>query len=163
MALVAAPGAVLAKPVPAPALFTAADVERLSPLDHGCILGDAAKTATPDQKIANCDDVIASLKKLKLNTRGAAQRAGIDFMIASFDFARAGAYLKVDTVRSARVCSTAERVFAQMVGIDARLFDADMTESLTTSRAAVNRSVVVCRKDFGTPAGAPALLPDQAG
>ena len=154
-------GASAAHAKPAPTLFTAADVERIAPpLDHGCILGAAAKTATPDQKIEHCTAGIAAFEAIKAKSKSASERAGMDFLIATFDFARAGSYLKVDNVRSARVCASAERVFAQMVGIDATLFDTKMAESLIISRAAVSRSIVVCRSDFGTPAGAPAVLPE---
>ena len=160
LAIAAAPGAALAKPVATPTLFTSADLERIvPPLDPGCILGPAAKSATPDQVVDYCTTAIAAVEARKLTSKTASERAGLSFVIASLDFARAGAYVKIDGVRSARTCTSAERVFVQMLAIDVKLFDPELADSVVLSRGAISRSVAACRKDFGTAAGAPALLP----
>lgn len=160
LAIAAAPGAALAKRAPSPKLFTSANLELIvPPLDPGCILGPAAKSATPDQAVDYCTAAIAAVEARKLNSKTLNERAGLSFVIASLDFARAGAYVKIDGVRSARTCTSAERAFAQMLAIDAKLFDEEMAGSLIQSRGAVSRSVAACRKDFGTATGAPALLP----
>ena len=157
--IAATPGAAKTAPKPA-ALFGAADVDRIAPMvDHGCILGPNAKTQTPEQKIANCTAALADLAPMQAKAKTRAQRAGFAYLIASFDFARAGGYLGVDKVRSARVCTTAERTYAQISTVDATLFEADLAQALQTSRGAISRSAAACRKDFGTPRGAPPLLP----
>lgn len=147
----------LAKPAPAP--FTSADFVRIAPpVDKGCIFGDAAKAATPEQKIENCTAGIAEFERLRGKAANPAEWAGLTYLIASFDFVRAGSYLKYDGGRSARVCASVERAYAMTVGIDPALFDANMAETFATSQAAMSRSAVVCRADFGTPAGAPATM-----
>ena len=147
---------------PAPALFSATDFVRIGPpSDSGCIFNDAAKTATPEQKLAYCTEGMAKFEQLKKKAKSPAERTGITFLIASFDFVRAGSYLKLDGGRTARVCATVERAYAQVSTLDAALFDADLVDALTSSRGAMSLSAATCRKDFGTPVGAPALLPDQ--
>ena len=154
----AAPAVAIAKP--APAQFTSADFVRIAPpADRGCIFGDAAKTATPVQKIDYCTSGIAEFERLRSKAANPAEWAGLTYLIASYDFVRAGSYLKVDGSRSARVCAAVERAYAMNAGIDPALFDTAMAETFTTSQAAISRSTVVCRADFGTPAGAPATLP----
>lgn len=155
-------GSVAAYAAPAPAVFSATDFVRIGPpADQGCIFNEAAKTATPEQKIENCTAGMAKFEALKAKAKSPAERTGISFLIASFDFVRAGSYLKLDGGRSARVCATVERAYAQVSGLDAALFDADLVDAFTSSRAAMSRSASACRKDYGVPAGAPALLPDQ--
>ena len=154
----AAPETAIAKP--APAQFTSADFVRIAPpIDRGCIFGDAAKTATPAQKIDYCTTGIAEFERLRSKAANPAEWAGLTYLIASYDFVRAGSYLKVDGARSARVCASVERAYAMNAGIDPVLLDATMAETFMTSQAAIGRSAVVCRADFGTPAGAPATLP----
>ena len=154
-------GACIAHAAPAPALFSATDFVRVGPpADQGCIFNEAAKTATPDEKIANCTAGMAKFEALKAKSSNPAERTGLSFLIASFDFVRAGSYLKLDGGRSPRVCATVERAYAQMAVLDERLFDADLVDAFTSSRAAMSRSASACRKDFGTPADAPALLPE---
>ncbi len=157
LCVVAMPAAVLAKP--APARFTTADFVRTAPpIDRGCIFGDAAKTATPAQKIGYCAAGMAEFERLRTLAVTPAEWAGLTYLIASYDFVRAGSYLKVDGKRSARVCASVERAYAMMAGIDPVLFDSSMAETFTTSQAAMSRSAVACRADFGTPAGAPATI-----
>ena len=146
-----------AKPVPAP--FTSADFVRIAPpVDKGCIFGDAAKAATPEQQIEYCTAGIAEFERLRGKAANPAEWAGLTYLIASYDFVRAGSYLKYDGGRSARVCASVERAYAMTVGIDPALFDTNMAETFMSSLAAMSRSAVVCRADFGTPAGAPATL-----
>ena len=153
----AIPGAATAKP--APAQFTSTDFVRIAPpVDRGCIFGDDNKTATPDQKVSYCADAIAAFDRLRAKAANPAEWAGLTYLIASYDFVRAGSYLKIDGGRSARVCAGVERAYAMTVGINPALFDASMAETFTTSQAAISRSAVACRSDFGTPAGAPATL-----
>ena len=158
-AIAAVPGAAKTAPKP-PVLFGATDVDRIAPMvDHGCILGPNAKTQTPEQKIANCTSALTDLAALQAKAKTRAERAGFAYLVASFDFARAGGYLGVDKVRSKRVCTTAERAYAQISTVDPALLDAQLAQAVQTSRAAISRSAAACRKDFGTPSGAPALLP----
>ena len=158
LGVVAVPEVALAKP--APAQFTSDDFVRIAPpADRGCIFGDAAKTATPVQKIDYCAAGMAEFERLRSKAATPPEWAGLTYLIASYDFVRAGSYLKVDGGRSARVCASVERAYALTAGVDPALFDAGMAETFTTSRAAISRSAVVCRADFGTPAGAPATLP----
>lgn len=95
LCVVAMPAAVLAKP--APARFTTADFVRTAPpIDRGCIFGDAAKTATPAQKIGYCAAGMAEFERLRTLAVTPAEWAGLTYLIASYDFVRAGSYLKVD-------------------------------------------------------------------
>ena len=154
----AASGAAIAKA--GPAQFTSADFVRIAPpADRGCIFGNAAKTATPEQKIDYCTVAMAEFERLKSKAANPAERAGLSYLIASYDFVRAGSYLKVDGARSARVCGSVEQAYAMIAGIDPALFDTAMAESFTISLAAISRTTVVCRANIGTPAGAPATLP----
>ena len=157
LAALAGASGTAAKPVAQ--VFTSADLERILPAhDHGCILGQAAKTATPEQKLANCSAGMAEFEALRRKARTPAELAGFDFMIGGYEFGRAGAFLGIDKVRSARVCDASERAFGIYAPIDATLFDSQLAEALNASRTAISRAVAVCRSEFGTPAGAPALV-----
>ena len=143
-----------------PAQFTSADFVRIAPpADRGCIFGDAAKTATPEQKIDYCTTAMAEFERLKSKSANPAERAGLTYLIASYDFVRAGSYLKVDDAGFARVCGSVERAYALVAPLDITLFDTAMAKSLTISQAAISRTTVVCRANISTPAGAPATLP----
>lgn len=158
LGLAAVPGAAAAKAAP----FTAADFVRIAPpIDRGCIFGDDAKTATPAQKLDYCTAGITEFERLRGKAASPAEWSGLTYLIASYDFVRAGSYLKIDGGRSARVCDSVERAFATIVPLDTALFDSSMAEALVSSRGSISRSAEVCRKDFGTPAGAPAILPSQ--
>ena len=147
---------------PAPKVFTGADLSTLAtPIDRGCIVSEAAKTATPAEKITSCTAALDDLGKLRTKAKVPADRAGIDYLSATYELVRAGAYLGIDGVRSRRVCVSAEKAYGLIAPLDAELFDAEMAESLISSRQAMSRTAAVCRGEFGVPKGAPALLPDK--
>lgn len=124
---------------------------------NACLAGGSTPEAAP-AAVTACEKLLVDLETLK---SAAPAIAGHDLnvyhVVAGMALTRiASSYGRIDGVRSARVCQRTEdawRHTSQIVPASSPAYMATIDELVKSSVSTIR----LCRSEFGTPAGAPAL------
>lgn len=120
---------------------------------------DAAMSV--DDKIATCQRTFESLDKVRQKYPEASQRELNAYceLRAFAHMVLAGMYANVDKSRTQRACDMAEASWADLSKIVDAASAAEYQEAYKQMRTSGAMTVRVCRKEKGTPPGAPPVPP----
>lgn len=135
-------------------------VDKVSAPAQACMTSRGS-TAGPDQVIAVCQQAFADVAALRSATPDATQHdLNAAHMVRSYLSTQiAGQYLKIDGVRSSRVCAQEETSWAELSGIVDSASPEGWRKQFAELRESAVAPVAKCRSEMGTPPGAPPLPP----
>jgi hypothetical protein len=124
-----------------------------------CLDAHKDTTIQPQARLAACANGLASLDAI-FNGRpspGAHEVNIYHFVRGFLSLEIGGAYVKIDAVRSARVCTQTEAAWAELAKISDSASPAGYQKNFGDMRSGIKGAVAKCRGEFGAPAGATAL------
>lgn len=145
----------------APASAQTPTVDLFDAASNACHAATRDKATSPQDDLAICEPLVARIDEIYAAIAVPTQhdgnlrhmyRAYVQTMIG-------GAYVEIDKVRSARVCTQAEASWADLAKIVDAESPPDYLEAFVAMRQAAIPTITKCRSEKGTPAGAPPLPP----
>jgi hypothetical protein len=133
-------------------------IDKISAPAQVCLTAKSSG-AGPDQVLPACQTALGDLGALDSGNPSQTQHEkNVVRMIRGFLSTQiAGQYLKIDGVRSDRICAQEETTWAALSGIVDAASPADWQTNFAEMRKAAVPAVTKCRSEKGAPPGAPPL------